>query len=282
MTNYVLLLLTLSKATCRSSSQTLFLLLSSHFSLPTNTTLFNCKIGAGIGLEHSAAIANLAFYLTCEKNLVSQLQQCGIIRYARYHDESREALLAFCAKLKANSGFFIFEARQFGSNNIDFLDLTITQAAGRLIVEPTLTKLLLPLCPTSAHSRATLTAWPLAVSRRAQSLASSPTNAIARLTDIYRKVPCHPAILAALQDDSAPRTSPLPHEANLDRLVSILHFHPVLQRSWNLAIKRSPIPVSLGFKISSTWANGLPSVAGTIAKHNLNFCKGNAALSIVD
>ena len=51
---------------------------------PTSPNLWQCVLGSGIGLEHSAAVTNLCFYYLCEVPLLPRLQEIGVHKIVMY------------------------------------------------------------------------------------------------------------------------------------------------------------------------------------------------------
>jgi len=265
-----------------------FVLDSQFVTIHMSNILYKCVIGAGIGLEHSAAIANYAFYRVCEKPFLESIDAGGILKYARYHDdicfiaESWIATISACNALKDLSGFFILETRQFSSISVNILDLTLSKVGNAARVEPTLSKLPLPLCPTSCHSPATHRAWPGAVTKRALSLSSDSGDAMNRLVGLYSRVPCHPTVIDRLQRSASVPQQLIRASGNTQRLACVMKFRPVLFQAWRSACRAVPIPESLNLVTVTGWANGVPAVDSFISAHNLKICKGKRHLCIRD
>ena len=265
-----------------------FVLDSQFVTIRMSSALYKCVIGAGIGLEHSAAIANYAFYCVCEKPFLESADAVGITKYSRYHDDIcliAETIAAWrlaWAALKKFRRFFTLEVRQISSVSVNILDLTLSNVDDIASVEPTLIKLPLPLCPTSCHSPATHRAWPGAVTKRVLSLSSDSGNAITRLANLYSRVPCHPIVMDRLQTYEAPPQAPVQTPSNVQRVACVMKFHPVLFKAWKCACRVVPIPESLSLVAVNGWANGVPSVENFISAHNINFCKGKRYLCIRD
>ena len=168
-----------------------------------------CISGSGIGLLHSAAVANMYFYLKVEQPMRSSFRYLSV--YSRYHDDiilcaySTHTLRAFMRGFKcAAVDVFTVIVTQIASVNVpvNHLDLSITLRNNVLEVEPTLTKVPAPLCVTSSHHQCVHRAWPAAIANRVWTL-SSPSKVqhnMQKLFANYEAGNVHPTSLEQMSE----------------------------------------------------------------------------------
>jgi len=233
---------------------------------------YKCIGGSGIGLQHSAAVANWAFYRVCEVHFVHQLCRHGILKYVRYHDDiffvfqSMQSLREFIPVFRSHLGYFKFKARDISSTFVTMLDLDISLSAGQLHAKPSLDKVPLPLCPSSCHAMHVHRAWPGALAHRVHTLSAGDSHCSERLVESYEAANAHPFSVAVMRR-YAPRVEPKVHDSSFS-IMCILRYHPVFKQALGAALKVAPPPASLGFSIKSSWRNGLPSISTEFEKHN--------------
>ena len=252
----------------------IYLLLSCQFvTIQTRSTYFQCCQGSGIGLSHSSAITNYAFYVVCEQKFLDKLSLYGIAGYYRYHDDvilishTMAQLKHFFSIFKTSLGFFIVEVRAVSRTKVSILDLSVCFHNGYVRCAPLLDKIPLPLCPSSHHAPHTHRAWPKAVSQRIKALACNPADDISRLIRNYKAVPCHPLVVSRLATQQLPKPRESTEEC-VPLFPCILKYHPCLFRAAKRAVQQVSVPRSLNFKIVQCWSNALPSIHGLCNKRN--------------
>ena len=142
----------------------------------------------------------------------------------------------------------------------------------RIKDEPSFEKVPRPLCPTSAHSLQTHSSWPKSVMCRISRLGACPKECRSSLLAQYESVPCHPLLLARLEAAAmqGPQPSTMHNSESLQQeaITCVLKYHPVLQRAVRDALRITPIPRSLNFKIRLAWQNALPCLDTWLVRHN--------------
>ena len=239
----------------------------------TGDYLHQCVGGSGMGLGHSAHIANLAFYHAVEVPFFAALpSDNGILSYTRYHDDilvilaDREKALAFYEQFRSRSAYFRMLVRDISMSTIKHLDLTLSISGGRVRVEPSLDKIPIPLSPTSAHPPSIHAAWPASVCNRIAGLSSQPEKSICKLQYNYRVAGADPSIMHRLQLRKFPSKSIQRLSGDLSPMV--LRYHPLFRAAVSRAIMAVPPPSALRLQILTSWTNALPSTASFISKHN--------------
>jgi len=255
--------------------ETAFMLLDNQYVAASAVAdWYKCIGGSGIGLLHSAAIANLAFYNVCEIRFIDQLRRYGIFKYVRYHDDifiafdSMRSLKNFMPVFRTHLGYFKFKAREISSSFVTMLDLDVFLRGGQLHTQPSLDKVPLPLCPSSCHGLQVHRAWPRALANRIHVLSKGDRSCSEKLVSLYEEANAHPFSVAIMQR-FRPRVEPRAHDSTFS-VMCILRFHPVFKQALGIALKYAPPPASLEFSIRSSWRNGLPSISTMLEKHNAN------------
>ena len=268
-------------------SEVLSLVLEHQFVLASGLPdWYRCTSGSGIGLLHSAVVANFAFYHAVETKFVHSLRARGILCYCRYHDDiflvfkDRLCLRFFAVFLKANASYFKYVSNSVSQTSITMLDLTITISKGRLCAHPTLTKSPIPLCPTSAHFPAIHRSWPSAVANRTWELSNGSASDMARLSNLYCCANAHPYTCNALATWS-------PHKSSKklvqpDRIIMVSRYHPVFRRALSITLRQVPVPPSIPLNILLGWRNALPALGSVISKHNSLLGSGRLLADSVD
>jgi hypothetical protein len=243
-------------------------------------TPYKCVSGSGIGLQHSAAVASLAFYALAEKTTVEKFGKQN--EWSRYHDDaigifsSKAVCMAFFKELKHKaSSVFRVECESYHSlgSNCIFLDLNILVCVPRLIINASQVKPVVPLSTASAHNPSVHTAWPKAITNRVVSLSDNRALAKSVLLERYRAAGADSLTLELL-NDSAPRASSKSASDPDTRCHNtILRYHPASHRAVSRALDLVPIPQHLGMKIRPAWSNALPSLEGLTAKAVNKVCR---------
>jgi hypothetical protein len=163
----------------------LFFVLSNQFVQPVSLQhLMRCICGSGIGLNHSAVVANLLFFILVERGLVD-----GPLKplcWVRYHDDcialmhQKSQGLPFFSAMKSKSSVFRIkcESVHLLNSSFVFLDLNIALASPNLIVVASQVKPITPLCPTSAHAPNVHSSWPSSVCNRIHTLSLGDEQAL--------------------------------------------------------------------------------------------------------
>jgi len=248
---------------------------------------YKCIAGAGIGLSHSASVANTAFTVAVESSFLGDLSAHGILVYLRYHDDifvacqSMQHLKDFMKFFKSRLKYFKAKVREISSTQVEFLDLTILNVGGRLQATPTLTKRPLPLCVHSCHRAKVHKAWPRALIQRAFRLGD--LSAARRVIDNYKAANAHPATLslmtAALNELCQDISGQLPGGSStgvqIPKVAAIFRYHPAFEKAMQIALRAVPIPPVLNLSIMPSWTNSLPSLSTTISHLNDTLGRGS-------
>ncbi len=258
--------------------ETAFMVLNNQYVICSGLpNWYKCISGSGICLNHSAAVANTAFLVVVESHFIFDLAAHGILLWLRYHDDifdiflSRQHLLDFCAYFHTILGYFKAKARQISSTEVTFLDLTVQCVGGRLPSYPSLSKVPKPLRVHSSHAPRVHKGWPRAVIQRACNLGD--ISASAQLLSNHVDANTHPATLQLMRDDIAVLHDHAPTAlarlpGQTPRVAAIFRHHPAILRALQFALKRVPLPPSIGMTILPSWTNALPCVGGILTKHN--------------
>ena len=191
--------------------------------------------------------------------------------YNRYFDDlfilasSIDTLRVFVDKFRASTAYFKFKVREISSSSVTHLDLTVTIASSRVVVQPTLQKVPSPLCPTSCHAPHVHRGWPRAVRSRVARLASDAPLAFEALLESYAAGGAHPYTMHLLEQ---PLTQRRTSSVDLQRVICVLRYHPHFAKAFILAVRQVPLPPSWGLTMLPSWRNGLPSTLSYLTAHN--------------
>ena len=247
-------------------------------SLPTP---YKCILGSGIGLTHSAVVASLLFYARVESKLVPQ--GSGLTSWIRYHDDclavfrARESGKAFFGKLKdLAEPVFIVTCESVNSvgKTFTYLDLDIHVTVPNLTCNAAQHKVVIPLCPSSAHTSSVHRSWPGAVCNRVYTLSDEKTKALQTWQQRYIAANAHPNIVAMIRSWE-PKTKPAKLSLSIEyasNATFVLRYHPSFKQAFSRALHIVPVPKELRLKVMPAWKNSMPSLCGIVDKTNRVLC----------
>ena len=247
----------------------------------TANCLHRCVVGAGMGLKHSADIANLAFYYAVEKPCFDagpqDLASRGVLSYSRYHDDvllvctDRIAMLNFVADLKSQCDIFKIVCREVSHQQLQHLDLTIRIEDGTVVVAPTLDKIPIPLAPDSAHPPHIHRGWPCAVYQRIAKLSGSCPISLGKLIADDRAAGADHFTIQQLRPPHSRMAAAVRHVPEQELIPIVLRYHPAFRGALARTLKQVPPPPSLNFRLVPSWTNALPSLSTHthLARQNL-------------
>jgi hypothetical protein len=273
-------------STRRLFIEALYFLLENQYGQTTSLdSNFQVISGSGIGLLHSAHVANLYYYAKVEAHLSITSRTAA---YLRYHND----IISVHADTEAMYGHFdkkrelhgdIFKSK-IAVNAIGhecvFLDLQLTVASPRLLICASQVKPVTPLCPTSAHNFNVHRGWPSAVIDRISSLSGGSDESLSVLYRRYQYANTHPYTLALFKSCAVARKSAQVKPKSVSSLSNcdtrsrcpfVLRYHPLFKVAFGRTLKRVPVPPELNVRVMPAWRNALPSVIG-----HLNRCSRSA------
>ena len=254
--------------------------------LGSTATFFKCIRGSGMGLPHSGTVANLSFLKRVELPLVdsSVFRACKVHIYKRYHDDifavhsSSEGFLSFYYSMQSKAHHFVLKCTNVSSKGLKYLDTHICIHGTRLIVEPDLSKPVMPLSATSGHSISVHRSWPSALAHRVEFLASKSNfeHALRSVISKYRVCnasECTLRILCSALNKTDPTVLPHPNSA-LQRNSAVaskwvkISFHPLWQRTLPRILASVGIPPHFTWRPRIAWRNSFGALESCIASSN--------------
>ncbi len=136
------------------------------------------QAGSGMGMRHSGSISDIALLMICEKGLLQQTKELGILVYVRLGDilvavrDPQAGPKVMEALTKAAAALYRIELESFGLLAVPMLDLLVlkheassgVQMAWKPFVKPTARHV--PLRVMSAQSMSCHRSWPRAEIQR--------------------------------------------------------------------------------------------------------------------
>jgi len=213
--------------------------------------------GSGMGLIHSAEVAESAFYMRVEAKFGTRpviMQKYGIVRYWRYRDDilmisrDRRMLVPYVRTIRRFSGYFIIDDVEISRHRMTFLQLLITKCDNEFTCCVTFkpTSLGVPLDTTSGHP-ASVHRWPMTYLRSIGKLSTTKKDCVEsceRLLNRFRHHQSNPFIIQKMEACLEERS----REKLIIRKVDLADakrqawfvcgYHPVLRRAIPVAVSK--------------------------------------------
>jgi len=262
-----------------------FLLESQYIQLASSAhTVIHCTSGSGMGLPHSGTVCMLSFRRRVEIPLLENSLGSNPCKfYYRYFDDilvlfsNVASMRKFFVTMGEHAHHYKLKCTDVSRDSVKFLDTFVSIINGRISVQPSIDKPLIPLAISSAHAPSVHKAWPRAVSRRIQNLAgSNAEDALQKLSSWYRLHNASPyTCTRVLQVGNTPN---LKLSSDKRSAWLKLGFHPILYSAIPRAIRACPVPdqsSDAGLTVRITWRNRLPSVGQRVMASNKGKLKNN-------
>ena len=225
--------------------------------------LWQCVRGTGMGLPHSSATSDAAFYNKVEVGLLPKLKRYGVKAYFRYRDDvfmianDRTCLAQLGEDIRLLAGYFIVELEVCRDISVTFLDVEVIRDGSRYITRPYFkpSALRRPLGEDSLHLRRLHLCWPCNVVR---SIFLRSTRLVDALTakevmiNRFISFGASSQLIERLRSINSGNTHRLPRRLADTTSWVVLPNHPV----WNSALQREFDRLMNDEYLISVWRDG--------------------------
>ena len=248
-----------------------------------SVSFFRVLRGSGMGLMHSAIVANTSFFVRCEKPLLGRFESYNIRKYGRYFDDtlvlySDSALFQdFCECMRSSANHFTLLCSEVSSREVDFLDLTVKFQGSHLSVNPHFNRPVAPLHACSGHPKHVHDSWPKAIMTRNIKLAGSMTaqevsNVLLAKYRQYNASNRTLSILARCNHNTHMQpTIRSPASLDDDEAQAVwlkLPSHPLWVQGFPGVLAKMPFSVFGKLRVRPSWYNGYPSLSMQVGHTN--------------
>ena len=256
--------------------------------------VWRCRVGTGMGLQHSGDLCDLTFYMKAEKWFMEDnvLEDFGVLLYQRYRDDiiivytDRSGIYDFVRELKRRAGYFRLKVEAVSKQMVPFLESDVWIRDGKLVLTPRFkpTALLRPLSHESVHPRHVHLSWPVQMVRRLSRISNCREaihEAHKRLVARFISYSAHPDIIHAVRNADPFHRGTGVTKQRVSTVWCRFPFHPVWVREVNMALGRfsSDEHSKYLFKVShdtdmpvfrAAWCNGGVTLNSMLPKWRLD------------